>query len=191
VCAVLYTSRVPIIFGCWVVGVLCNEQLNFTIKTFQHQRPSNCENVFARRFPFAWRAGSLPPIMCRQWLLATRYTYARILHSASSAKSKTCRSRIKSDEPQWQKTKNNRHHLSSFFFYFFMSNYAKAYVFCSMVVYIIAGSYNQQVAHDLTTRLNAPRNEARDFDEIIGVIHLCSFECDMHPNRVRLASITI
>jgi hypothetical protein len=43
----------------------------------------------------------------------------------------------------------------------------------------------------LTTRLNAPRNEARDFDEIIGVIQLCSFECDTHPNRVRLASITI
>jgi hypothetical protein len=60
---------------------------------------------------------------------------------------------------------------------------------CSaLVVYIIAGSYNQQVAHDLTTRLNAPRNEARDFDEIIGVIQLCSFECDTHPNRVRLAS---
>jgi hypothetical protein len=60
---------------------------------------------------------------------------------------------------------------------------------CSaLVVYLIAGSYNQQVAHDLTTRLNAPRNEARDFDEIISVIQLCSFECDTHPNRVRLAS---
>ena len=118
---VWFDSAVPIIFGC--VGVLCNEQLNFTIKTF-HQHISGHQTVKMSLLPALHslcESLSLSPIMCRS-VVALQCPVLYIYHSACSASRarRTCRPRTSLTSRNGKRKRKTSHHLSSFYY---MSNY--------------------------------------------------------------------
>ena len=167
---VWFDSAVPIIFGC--VGVLCNEQLNFTIKTF-HQHISGHQTVKMSLLSALHSlceslslSLSLSPIMCRSVVaLATlQCPVLYIYYSACSASRarRTCRPRTSLTSRNGKRKRKTSHHLSSFYY---MSNYTiQAKASAHQQPEVIPPSQTKKKSPQTNlTRVNALKNEARDF----------------------------
>ena len=134
----LFDSAVPVMF-VWVIGGLRVEHLNFTMKKcHQHQRQSNCENIFPSCFAFALRVSlSLSPIICHSGVaLATLYLASgksinqRLQHQQSK---KSMSPPCKCDEQQRQIRRKTSHHLSSFIICLYTVDKGSVMMMCKIV----------------------------------------------------------